>query len=432
MGASPIVALSVLVVVLGLGVWVFAGLLSVGISGLAFFTKAPIDRVLANAFWSTSTTPELLALPLFIYMAEILFRTRLSEMLLRGFTPWVAWLPGRLAHINVLACTIFAAVCGSSAATTATIGRITISELVGQGYDRRIIIGSLAGAGTLGLLIPPSLVMIIYGVLAEVSILKLFIAGFIPGFLLALAFMVLIAVISIVNPSVVPKSQETYSWDDRIKSIPLLLPAFLLIGSVLSSMYSGIASPTEAAVIGVIGAIAISGLTGTFSWENMKLASMRAVRTTSMIGLIVVGATFLGISIGYLGIPRFIASEITALNLGPYTLIAVLVVFYLILGCVLEGMSAIVMTLPITLPLIEAAGFDKLWFGVFLVITIEMAQVTPPVGFNLFVIQGLTRDRIGRIFVYTLPFLGVMIGMAFLVAVFPELVTYLPNQISFR
>tara|TARA_Y100001960_G_C14715999_1_gene849642 strand:+ start:39 stop:1337 length:1299 start_codon:yes stop_codon:yes gene_type:complete len=432
MGASPIVALSVLVVVLGLGVWVFAGLLSVGISGLAFFTKVPIDRVLANAFWSTSTTPELLALPLFIYMAEILFRTRLSEMLLRGFTPWVAWLPGRLAHINVLACTIFAAVCGSSAATTATIGRITISELVGQGYDRRIIIGSLAGAGTLGLLIPPSLVMIIYGVLAEVSILKLFIAGFIPGFLLALAFMALIAVISIINPSVVPKSQETYSWDDRIKSIPLLLPAFLLIGSVLSSMYSGIASPTEAAVIGVIGAIAISGLTGTFSWENMKLASMRAVRTTSMIGLIVAGATFLGISIGYLGIPRFIASEITALNLGPYTLIAVLVVFYLILGCVLEGMSAIVMTLPITLPLIEAAGFDKLWFGVFLVITIEMAQVTPPVGFNLFVIQGLTRDRIGRIFVYTLPFLGVMIGMAFLVAVFPELVTYLPNQISFR
>ena len=422
----------VLVTVLGLGVWIFVGLYLVGIAGLTLFKSVPVDKVIANALWNTGTTPELLALPLFIYMAEILFRTRLSDMLLRGFTPWTTWLPGRLAHVNVLACTVFAAVCGSSAATTATIGRMTISELVGRGYSRSLVIGSLAGAGTLGLLIPPSLVMIIYGVLAEVSILKLFIAGFVPGFLLALGFMAYIAAAATANPRLVPHDEERVSWSERIRSIPLLLPALLLMAGVLGSMYGGIASPTEAAVAGVVGAFVVSAVTGTLNWENVKLASLRAVRTTSMIGLIVASATFLGIAMGYLGIPRFVAGEIAALELGPYELILVLVVFYLALGCVLEGMSAIVMTLPITLPLIEAAGFDKLWFGVFLVITIEMAQVTPPVGFNLFVIQGLTHERIGRIFVVTLPFLAIMVAMAVLIAVFPEIVTFLPDRVTFR
>ncbi len=432
MGTAPPLVLGILLLILGVGVWVFAGLFTVGIAGLALFTNVPVARVLANSVWNTAITPELLALPAFIYMAEILFRTKLSDMLLRGFAPWTTWIPGRLAHVNVLACTVFAAVCGSSAATTATVGRITIHELDERGYDRSIVLGSLAGAGTLGLLIPPSLVMIIYGVLAEVSILKLFIAGIVPGLALAFGFMTYIAVASWANPMLVPKTHERFTWPERFRSIPLVLPVLLLLVGVLGSIYSGVASPTEAAVVGVVGAFLISLLTGTLSWENVTLASIGAVRTTCMIGLIVVAASFLGVSMEYLGIPRLVAEAIAALELGRYELIFVLVLFYLMLGCVLEGMSTIVMTLPITLPLIEAAGFDKIWFGVFLVITIEMAQVTPPVGFNLFVIQGLTQERIARIFFATLPFLTIMILMTIFITVFPEVVTFLPEQLRLR
>lgn len=432
MGLSLPIVLGILILILGCGVWVFVSLFTVGVSSLSLFTHLPVGKVLANSVWNTATTPELLALPAFIYMAEILFRTKLSDMLLRGFAPWTTWIPGRLAHINVIACTVFSAVCGSSAATTATVGRITLHELVRRGYDRSIIIGSLAGAGTLGLLIPPSLVMIIYGVLAEVSILKLFIAGIVPGLALAICFMIYIAGVTWINPELVPSTQEHFNWSDRLNSIPLILPVLLLLAGVLGSIYTGVASPTEAAVIGVVGSFLISALTGTLNLNNIKIASMGAVRTTSMIGLIVAAASFLGVSMEYLGIPRLVAEAIAALDLGRYELIVVLVLFYLILGCVLEGMSTIVMTLPITLPLIEAAGFDKIWFGVFLVITIEMAQVTPPVGFNLFVIQGLTQERIGKIFFVTLPFLIIMIIMTILIAVFPAIVMFLPERLTLR
>lgn len=428
-------ALTVLGLVFGLlatSLWVSLALFGTGIVALELFRSLPVERVLAQKFWNTVTSPELLSLPLFILMAEILFRTRLSEQMLRGLTPWAVLLPGRLLHINVLACTLFATVSGSSAATTVTVGRITLSELLARGYDRSLAMGSLAGAGTLGFLIPPSIVMIIYAVLAEVSLLRMFLAGIIPGLIMALGFMIFIALRTSYRPDLMPVERTDYSWKDRLLALRHLVPILGLMVLVLGSMYGGFASPTEAAAMGVFGALLLSLVSGKITLSNLSLAFLRAARISSMIGLIVAGASFLALAMGYLGIPRAVAGAIAELELSPFALIALLVVFYVLLGFVLEGLAALVLTLPITLPLVTAAGFDPIWFGVFVVITIETAQITPPVGFNLFVIQSLTGDRIGRIARTALPFLGVMIVVAFLLVLFPQLALWLPQQVSLR
>ena len=421
--------LGVLALVLGAGVWVGLALYAPGLAGLAIFRNLPVDKLLAQLTWNATTTPELIALPLFILMAEILFHSRLSASLFTGLAPWTTRLPGRLLHVNVLGCTMFAAISGSSAATTATVGRITLTELLRRGYDRDLAMGSLAGAGTLGFLIPPSIILIIYGVLAETSILKLFLAGIIPGLLLALLYMTWLGIRTSWRSSLAPDEAERMSLADKLLGLRHLGPVVFLILAVLGSMYGGIASPSEAAAVGVLGALIVSAAQGTLTWEMIRKAGLGAVRTISMIGLIVAGAYFLSIAMGFLGVPRMIAGEIAALGLSPIALIVLLLVFYAILGCVLEGMSSIVMTLPITLPLVQAAGFDKIWFGVFLVIVVEMAQITPPVGFNLFVIQGMTGERIGRIARATLPFFLIMVGLALLITFVPELVTFLPNAI---
>ena len=423
------VVLGVLAVGLGLGVWVGLALFAPGLVGLAVFRNVPIEKLLAQLTWNVTTTPELIALPLFILMAEILFHSRLSASLFAGLAPWTARLPGRLLHVNVLGCTMFAAISGSSAATTATVGRITLSELLRRGYDRDLAMGSLAGAGTLGFLIPPSIILIIYGVLSETSILKLFLAGVIPGLLLAFLYMTWLGLRASWNSSLAPDEGERMSFAEKVAGLRHLGPVVFLILAVLGSMYGGIASPSEASAIGVLGALVVSAAQGTLNRETIRKASLGAVRTISMIGLIVAGAYFLSIAMGFLGVPRMIAAEIAALELSPIALIVMLLVFYAILGCVLEGMSSIVMTLPITLPLVQAAGFDKIWFGVFLVVVVEMAQITPPVGFNLFVIQGMTGERIGRIARATLPFFLIMVGLALLIAFVPEVVTFLPNAI---
>ena len=423
------VVLAVLAVGLGLGVWVGLALFAPGLVGLAVFRSMPIEKLLAQLTWNVTTTPELIALPLFILMAEILFHSRLSASLFAGLAPWTTRLPGRLLHVNVLGCTMFAAISGSSAATTATVGRITLTELLRRGYDRDLAMGSLAGAGTLGFLIPPSIILIIYGVLSETSILKLFIAGVIPGLLLAFFYMTWLGLRATWNPSVAPDESESMSFADKVLGLRHLGPVVFLIFAVLGSMYGGFASPSEASAVGVLGALVVSAAQGTLNGETIRKASLGAVRTVSMIGLIVAGAYFLSIAMGFLGVPRMIASEIVALELSPIALIVMLLVFYAILGCVLEGMSTIVMTLPITLPLVQAAGFDKIWFGVFLVVVVEMAQITPPVGFNLFVIQGMTGERIGRIALATLPFFLIMVGLALLITFVPEVVTFLPNAI---
>ena len=423
------VVLGVLALGLGLGVWVGLALFAPGLVGLAVFRNMPIEKLLAQLTWNVTTTPELIALPLFILMAEILFHSRLSASLFTGLAPWTTRLPGRLLHVNVLGCTMFAAISGSSAATTATVGRITLTELLRRGYDRDLAMGSLAGAGTLGFLIPPSIILIIYGVLSETSILKLFIAGVVPGLLLAFLYMTWLGLRATWNPSVAPDETERMSLADKLLGLRHLGPVVFLILAVLGSMYGGIASPSEASAVGVLGALLVSAAQGTLNRETIRKASLGAVRTVSMIGLIVAGAYFLSIAMGFLGVPRMIAREIVALELSPIALIVMLLVFYAILGCVLEGMSSIVMTLPITLPLVQAAGFDKIWFGVFLVVVVEMAQITPPVGFNLFVIQGMTGERIGRIALATLPFFLIMVGLALLITFVPEVVTFLPNTI---
>ena len=428
-----IVVLGLLLGLLGLGVWVALGLIGVGVGSLAIFKPLlPVYKLLAQQAWNVATSKEILALPLFILMAEILFRTRLSESLFSGLAPWTHRIPGRMSHITVLASTLFAAVSGSSAATTATVGRITATELLNRGYDRRMVLGSLAGSGTLGFLIPPSVIMIIYGVLAEESILKLFLAGVIPGILLAGSYMAYLGTVSLLKPSVVGSPPPPMTLGERFAALFNLLPVLMLILCVIGSMYGGIASPTEAAAVGVLGSLLIGAFQRTITLKNLCEAFLQASRTISMIGLIIIGAVFLSVALGYLGVPRFVAGVIQPLELSPFMLILVLIIFYGLLGCVMEGMSAIVMTLSITLPLVLDAGYDKVWFGVFIVLVVEMAQITPPVGFNLFVIQGLTGDTISSIARAALPFFLIMVILTIVLAVFPELATWLPETIKLR
>jgi tripartite ATP-independent transporter DctM subunit len=372
-------------------------------------------------------SPELLALPLFILMAEVLFRTKISEALFTGLSPWLRRVPGRLSHLTVMGCTLFASVCGSSAATTATVGRITAKELIGRGYNRDLVTGSLAGAGTLGFLIPPSTIMIIYGVMAEESILRLFIAGIVPGFLLAASYMGYLAIRAWLNPSLVGETPPSTTLWQKLVALKDLGPLLLLILGVMGSMYGGIASPTEAAAVGVAGSMAIGFAQRTLDLRGLLIAARHAAESCAMIGLIMVGAIFLSTVIGYMGVPRFIASEIQSWGMSPFMLIVVLLIFYIILGTVMEGLGIIVMTLPITLPLALAAGYDKVWFGVFIVIVVEMAQITPPVGFNLTVIQRLTGDSMGRITRATMPFFFIMSAFVLIMALFPGIISFLPD-----
>ena len=422
------VLLPLLLVLLGLSIWVAVSLFLLALTALQFFSSTPPLNILATIGWNSTNNWALVALPLFIFMGELLLRTKISERMFQGLTPWVGKLPGGLAHINVIASTLFAAVSGSSAATAATIGKITIPELKTRGYDDALVLGSLAGAGTLGFLIPPSLVMIIYGVLAQVSIGQLFIGGILPGLLLGLSFMAYIGILSLLKPGLVPKVEEVYSWNDRWRGLLGLLPVSLLILAVLGSIYLGFATPTESAAIGVVGSLLLALAYRTLTWEGFREALLGAVRTTCMIGLIVAGAAVLSTAMGFLGIPRALAESITAMNLSPYTLIVVLAAFYILLGFFLDGISMIVVTLPITLPLIVAAGFSPLWFGVFLVLMVEAAQVTPPVGFNLFVIQGVSSKSISFIARAAFPFFLILLGLAALLTVFPQIVLFLPGK----
>jgi C4-dicarboxylate transporter DctM subunit len=417
---------------LALGAWVGITLIATSLVLLWSFRSIPVERLLSQYTFNILTTPELVALPLFILMGEFLFRTKLSRSLFNGLSPWAALLPGRLLHVNVIGCTIFAAISGSSAATTQVVGRIALDELRKRGYDERIAIGSLAGAGTLGFLIPPSSVMIIYGVLADESVLRLFTAGFLPGILLALCFMAWIMIHTSLKPELLPPddgSQRAMSWGQRFAALRELGPTLFLILCVLGSMYGGIATPSEAAAVGVLGALIVSGLQGELNWPTLKAVGLGAVQTCGMIGLIVLGASILGNVAAFLGVPRFVAEVVTGWGLSPLMLIVVLTLLYLVLGCFLDGFSMIVMTLPIVLPLIVAAGFDKLWFGIYLVIAVEMAQITPPVGFNLFVIQGLTKQPLSTIARVTLPYLVIMVAFVFLLVAVPGIVSILPRML---
>jgi tripartite ATP-independent transporter DctM subunit len=429
---SGFVLLGALFVFLGLGVWIGIALMLVGFCGLVGFTSFPPDKVLGDTVWGASASWTLAALPLFIWMGEILFRTKLSENMFRGLAPWLGGVPGRLMHVNVIGCGIFAAVSGSSAATAATIGKMSLPELQRRGYDLNMSIGSLAGAGTLGLLIPPSIIMIVYGVAAEVSIVRLFIAGVLPGIMLMALFSGYIVAWSLMNPERTPPRDPPMRLGARFAASAELIPVVLLIVAVMGSIYLGIATATEAAVLGVVGALVLSAWSRTLSWATFRDALMGATRLSCMITFIIAGAAYLTKAMAYTGVPAAMAKWIGGQGFDPYTIIAGLTVLYIILGCFIDGISMIVLTTAVVLPIIQQAGFDLVWFGIFIVLVVEMAQITPPVGFNLFVLQGLTNQDIFSIARHTLPFFFLMVVAVALLALFPGIATWLPATMLSR
>ncbi|MFZ5782342.1 MAG: TRAP transporter large permease [Pseudomonadota bacterium] len=423
-----LLAIAALFFLFGTGVWIGLSMIGVSIAVMWMFAAAkPAGDAMATVIFSDSSSWTLTALPLFIWMGEVLFRTAISEEMFRGLAPWMRRLPGRLIHTNIIGCSIFAAVSGSSAATCATIGKMTVPELRRRGYPDSLAIGSLSGAGTLGLLIPPSLIMIVYGVQAEVSIAKLFAAGILPGILLAGLMMAYVAGWSLVNPGRIPPPDPPLPIAERLRESRSLIPVLLLILLVLGSIYAGIATATESAAFGVLGSFAIAGWQRRLTWRNLWDSVMGATRLTSMILLILAGASFLKLAMGFTGLPRHLAETIAALQLSPAMLIVALAILYVVLGCFLDGISMVVLTAAIVLPMIEQAGIDKIWFGIFITIVVEMAQITPPVGFNLFVLQGMTGRSIFWIGKASLPFFLVMNLCLVLLYFFPGLASWLPG-----
>ena len=417
-----------LFLILGSGVWIGLALSGVAWIGMQLFSSRPAGDAMAVTIWGSSSSWTLTALPLFIWMGEILFRTRLSQDMFRGLAPWMQQLPGRLLHTNVVGCAIFAAVSGSSAATCATIGKMSLPELAKRGYPTMMSIGSLAGAGTLGLLIPPSIIMIVYGVTADVSISQLFIAGVIPGIVLALLFSGYIAGWALLNPGKVPPPDAPMTFAQKLNESRSLIPVVVLIAAVLGSIYTGIATATEAAAVGVLGSLVISAAQGSMNWATFKESLMGGTRLYCMIALILAGASFLTLSMGYIGLPRHLAEWIATLGLSKFQLILALTAFFVLLGCFLDGISMVVLTMGVIMPTVQKAGIDPLWFGIFIVIVVEMAQVTPPVGFNLFVLQGMTKREIGTIARAAFPFFLLMVVMVGLLYAFPVIVTFLPEH----
>ena len=420
----------VMFALLASGIWVAFALLATGIAGMALFTQAPLGSILATTSWGSSNSWALAALPLFIWMGEILFRSRLSEDLFAGLSPWMTRLPGQLLHVNILGCGVFAAVSGSSAATAATIGKMSMPELARRGYDERMAIGTLAGSGTLGLLIPPSIILIVYGVATEESIARLFIAGVFPGIMLMALFMGYVMAWALLNPKRMPAREAGVSWRERIVALRRLLPVILLISGVVASIYMGIASPTDAAAVGVLLALVLSWWSGTLSRSSFVDSLMAATRMSCMIAFILAGAAFLTVAMGFTGIPRQLAEWIGTMNLSPAMLIVALTAFFILLGCFLDGISVVVLTTSVILPMVEHAGIDRIWFGIYIVLVVEMAQITPPVGFNLFVLQGLTGKDILVIGRAAIPFFCLMVVAVAIIWIFPEVVTWLPSKMA--
>ncbi|MDG1338708.1 MAG: TRAP transporter large permease subunit [Paracoccaceae bacterium] len=426
---ATIVFLFVLFTLLGSSIWIGLALMGVAWVGMELFTTRPAGDAMTTIIWTGASSWTLTALPLFIWMGEILYRTRLSQDMFRGLAPWMRWLPGGLLHTNIAGCTIFAAVSGSSAATLTTVGKMSIPELRKRGYPEYMIVGTLAGAATLGLMIPPSLTLIVYGVSINESIIKLFMAGIIPGLVLAGLFMSYIMAWHFLRPSERPTPEPSISFRTMLAESRFLIPVLCLVFAVIGSMYFGWATATEAAAVGVLGALTLAALQRSLNFGTFFESLMGATRTSAMIALILMGAAFLSLSMGFTGLPRALAAYIDGLNLSPITLIAALTVFYVILGMFLDGISSVVLTMAIVEPMIRQAGIDPIWFGIFIVVVVEMAQVTPPIGFNLFVLQGMTRHEIGYISKVALPMVALMLVMIVLLVAFPQLATWLPENI---
>ena len=424
-----ILFLFVLLLLLGSGVWIGLALMGVAWVGMELFTTRPVGDVMLTTIWSSSSSWTLTALPLFIWMGEILYRTRLSEDMFRGLSPWMAGLPGGLVHTNIVGCTVFAAVSGSSAATLTTVGKMSIPELRKRKYPEPMVIGTLAGAATLGLMIPPSLTLIVYGVTINESISKLFFAGIVPGLVLAAMFMAYVAIMSKVSRTWNPTPEPKMSFAKKIENSRFLIPVILLIMLVIGSMYLGFATATEAAAFGVLGGLLLAASQGSLTWKTFVESLMGATRTSAMIALILAGAAFLSLAMGFTGLPRGLADLIAQMELTRFELLMVLLVFYIILGMFLDGISSVVLTMAVVETMVRQAGIDLIWFGIFIVVVVEMAQITPPIGFNLFVLQGMTHHEMGFIARAGIPMFLIMVLMVFVLIAFPELATWLPDNI---
>ncbi len=429
---QSIILVVLLFAFLGGGLWVAMALAALGLVSITMFSGAPAGLIMSTSIWGGTATWTVASLPLFVWMGEILFRTKLSEDMFAGLAPWLGRLPGRLIHVNILGCAVFAAVSGSSAATAMTVGKMSIPELSKRGYDEKLIIGSLAGSGTLGLLIPPSIILIVYGVSAEVSIVQLFIAGILPGVMVATLFMVYVGGWALLNPTKIPVYDIKMTLKERLWASRRLIPVILLIAFVIGSIYRGWATATEAAAIGVAGSLTLSALTGSLNRYTFSASLMGATRTSCMIIFIYAGAAFLSVAMGYTGIPRMLAVMIREMGLSPYMLLVALTLLFIVLGCFLDGISVVVLTTAVILPMVEAAGIDLIWFGIYLVLVVEMSQITPPVGFNLFVLQGLTGRNLLYIARAALPFFFLMIVAIILLTIFPEIATWLPERATAR
>jgi tripartite ATP-independent transporter DctM subunit len=419
--------LVLLTVLLAGGVWIAIALMACGFAAMLFVAGVPIGPVLATTVWGNSASWTLAALPLFIWMGEILFRTRLSEEMFRGLSPWLGWLPGRLMHVNVLGCGIFGSVSGSSTATCATIAKIALPELKKRGYDEMVSLGSLAGAGTLGILIPPSIMMVVYAVAANVSIIQVFLAGFLPGLLVMALYSGYIILWALLNPHKQPPPDPPMSLREKLKESANLIPCLLLIMLVFATLLFGWATATECAAWGVLGSLALAWWSRSLTWHSFWGSVMGATRLTAMIMLILAGASFLSVSMAYTGIPLALANWVDSFNLSPYALIAALTVMYIILGTALDGISMIVLTTVVVLPMIKQSGFDLIWFGIFLVLIVEMAEVTPPVGFNLFVLQTMSGKDSLTVARASLPFFFMLVIAVALITIFPDIAMYLPR-----
>ena len=431
-GLLSLILVVVLFGFLLLGLWVGFALLAVGLVAMELATSAPAGSVMATRVWGSLNSWDLTALPMFIWMGEILFRSRLSSDLFTGLSPFTRRLPGGLLHVNILGCALFAAVSGSSAATTATVGRMSLPELKKRGYDMRISIGTLAGSGTFGFLIPPSIILIVYGAATEQSIARLFLAGVLPGLMLAVMFAGFVMLWALFNRDAMPEPEPRPTLRQRWKALTLLMPTVLLIMAVIGSIYAGLASPTEAAVVGVVGALLISGLTGGLDWQTF-IASLRgSAMTTCMIAFILAGASFLTVAMGFTGIPRTLAAWIGEQGYSQFALLSALLVFFIIMGFFLDGISIVVLTTSVILPMVVAAGIDPIWFGIFLVLVVEMSQITPPVGFNLFVLQSITGRGIFEIARMALPFFLILVLATAILALFPEIALWLPSTMMSR
>jgi len=426
-----IILLVLLFVLLGAGVWIAFALLGVGMAAMALYSSAPLGLVMATTVWGNSNSWALAALPLFIWMGEILFRSKLSDDMFAGLSPWMNRLPGRLLHVNIFGCGIFAAVSGSSAATAATIGKLSIPELSRRGYPERMIIGTLAGSATLGLLIPPSIILIVYGVATEQSIARLFIAGVLPGILLVALFVGYVAIWSLLNRKNLPDERFDFSLREKLHHSRRLLPVVLLIGGVIGSIYAGVATPTESAGLGVVAALGLAAVRRRISWRMLADTCEGTMRTTAMIMAILIAAYIVNFVITTIGLSGKVTTLITSLGLSPTTTMIIIVLFYLVLGMFMESLSMMVATVPVITPVVITLGFNPVWFGVLMMLLIETALITPPVGFNLFVVQGVRpRGQIYDVIIGASPFVITLMLMIALLLAYPQVALWLPHTMA--